>query len=830
MIGRLSAVVLACACAKSVPAGLGIGEPCITNGDCAAGFICTAGRCALPANLGGCQPNALRCNGPDVEQCGSDGLGYALVTTCATGCTAGACRPQLCTPNAARCEGDAAEACTPSGDGWALVQECATHCDPDTGHCRTPACAPFTARCSPGGANSIEVCDAYGSGYVVTQCGASEICNNGICISSSAGCAVGDLRCNGADAQVCVAGAAAGTTQWQTRETCVSACNGGVCDSAGGCASMALHAAVAVAPGDGVSSVLFYSDPIASASGLPLRDGEEFTVSVTTAGATADAAVASADADASLPGVQVKSAGGVVRFVVTAPSTGTGDALVNAQARLASGPSCGASAQLTFSAGASAGVVVAQDFSAGASAVPGGADWNTQEQALLATFPYAAGDGRDGALSVPGSATTDLSAGPAPSYQVVQLGPTSARVNSAGVALSGGDEVILWDAEGSASGSGNAGAYELLTVASASGDTVTFTAPVRGFYGAAADQDVALQHVVLQRVPHFSSLTIAPTGVLTTAAWNGQTGGLLAVRVAGLAKIQGDIDMDGRGFRGAASTGASGENWTGLSGGGGGTSSGGGAYGTAGTVTPGVGGVAGQPYGTPNLTVLHMGSAGGCFNAGSCSTSAGRGGGAILLFAGSIAMQADGDAPQPWQGKVHADGQGGTNLGGGAGGSVWLAAGSVTLGIGTSGRISAGGGGNGGSGRIRLDYMTTDVNGTGSTSTNCSRTAPACTLGITAPLSAQSPVVYQVNDALKVIHAARLELALGAPAAAVYRVSASEPADFSDSMAAAGDSVTFTVSPGGPMLGNVLRWRAELQPPPGTTQRLLGLQFSLDVH
>ena len=826
MSRRLFAAILACACAKTVPAGLGIGEPCLQNGDCAAGFICTSGRCALPSNLGGCEPNAVRCNGPDVEKCSSSGLGYDLVTTCATGCTAGACRPQVCTPGASRCEGDAAEACSPSGDAWALVQECATHCDANTGHCKTPACAPFTARCSPSGANSIEVCDAYGSGYVVTQCGASEACNNGICVSSSAGCSVGDLRCNGNDAQKCVGGAAAGTTQWQTAETCVGACNGGVCDSAGACAAVALHAAVAVAPADGVSTVLFYSDPITSASGAPLPDGEEFTVSLTTAGATAAAAIASADADAALPGVQVKSSGGVVRFVVTAPSSAAGDALVNAQARLVNGPSCGASAQLTFSAGASSGVLVAQDFSAGASAVPGGADWNTAQQALLATFPFAAGDGRDGALTVPNGVVADLSAGPAPSYAVAQLGAASARVNSASVALSGGDEVVLWDAQGGVSGSGNAGAYEFLTVASASGDTVAFSTPVRGYYGAAADQNVALQHVVLQRVPHFSSLTVAPGGVLTTAPWSGSAGGLLLVRVAGLAKIQGDVDMDGKGFRGAAGTGVWGENFTGTSGGGGGFFTGGGGYGAAGA-SGGAGGVGGAAYGNPNLTVLHMGSAGGCSSAVSCSPGAGRGGGALAIFAGSVQMQADGDAPTPWQGKVHADGQGGANLGGGAGGTVWIAAGSLTLGTGTSGRIGASHAGNGGDGRIRLDYMSTDVNGTGA---GCSRTGPACTLGISAPLSAQSPVVYQVSDSSKVIHGARLELALGAPAGAVYRVSAAEPADFADQMLAAGDTVTFVVSPATPALGDVFRWRAELQPPPGSTQRLLGLQFSLDVH
>ena len=102
-IAATAVAVVCIACAKTTPTGAGIGEPCVGNGDCAAGFICASSRCSLPANLGGCEPNAARCNGADVEKCSVSGLGWDHVTTCATGCTAGACRPQVCTPGAARC-------------------------------------------------------------------------------------------------------------------------------------------------------------------------------------------------------------------------------------------------------------------------------------------------------------------------------------------------------------------------------------------------------------------------------------------------------------------------------------------------------------------------------------------------------------------------------------------------------------------------------------------------------------------------------------------------------------------------------------------------------
>ena len=111
------------------------------------------------------------------------------------------------------------------------------------------------------------------------------------------------------------------------------------------------------------------------------------------------------------------------------------------------------------------------------------------------------GNGGDGALAVPASTTLDLSTTSlASAYRVLQIGASSVRVDAASAALSGGDEVILWDAQGTASAAANAGSYEFLTVQSApGGDTISFTTPIKGFYGSAADQAATTQHVVLQR-------------------------------------------------------------------------------------------------------------------------------------------------------------------------------------------------------------------------------------------------------------------------------------------------------------------------------------------
>ena len=64
------------------------------------------------------------------------------------------------------------------------------------------------------------------------------------------------------------------------------------------------------------------------------------------------------------------------------------------------GSTCGSSTSLTFSAAPSQGALVAEDFTARGSTVAGGADWNTQQQELIASFPLPVGDGSDGDLGV----------------------------------------------------------------------------------------------------------------------------------------------------------------------------------------------------------------------------------------------------------------------------------------------------------------------------------------------------------------------------------------------------------------------------------------------
>src|SRR5206468_368482 len=123
-----------------------------------------------------------------------------------------------------------------------------------------------------------------------------------------------------------------------------------------------------------------------------------------------------------------------------------------------------------------------------------------------------------------------------------------------------------------------------------------------------------------------SALTVAPGGTLTASGWDGSKGGLLFVRVSGVAKIQGEVKMDGAGFRAGKPGVNTGEDPTGypaLGGSGAGTGAGGGSHGTS-------GGAGGSIWSSaPNLKVGTGGSA--AISAAGGTTAAAGGAGRIRV-------------------------------------------------------------------------------------------------------------------------------------------------------------------------------------------------------
>jgi hypothetical protein len=277
-------------------------------------------------------------------------------------------------------------------------------------------------------------------------------------------------------------------------------------------------------------------------------------------------------------------------------------------------------------------------------------------------------------------------------YAVTALTATTATLSSEPVAgcLEPGDEVMLINMQGTPTTTPNIGVFELLHVQTVVGDVVTFTTSKAKFYGSADNSDADIgaapgqQRVVLQRVPTFGKLTIANGSTLTASAWDGSTGGIVAVR-ANSFTIDGTVSARGLGYRagrwsrddgacavsvhteqgesiggvGMASTAANG-------GGGGGIGEGTQSYnsdapvnGSAGHGTAGAAGgnfkgraeaLPGGTYGVADGSRITLGSGAGgnltcaigTFEPHLITVSEGHGGGAIALFGGSITVSATG--------------------------------------------------------------------------------------------------------------------------------------------------------------------------------------------
>lgn len=88
---------------------------------------------------------------------------------------------------------------------------------------------------------------------------------------------------------------------------------------------------------------------------------------------------------------------------------------------------------------------------------------------------------------------------------------------------------------------GSAGYYEFADVASVSGSDIILENPLCRTY----DVSSAVQMV---RVPVYGDVTIS--GIVTADPWDGSTGGVVAIEASGTITFNADINVDGQGFRG----------------------------------------------------------------------------------------------------------------------------------------------------------------------------------------------------------------------------------------------------------------------------------------
>ncbi|WP_157231778.1 hypothetical protein [Hyalangium minutum] len=263
--------MLGCGASAPEPGSVQPGGACTYNADCGQSLLCMDKKCAALGSEQACVPGKTRCNGGDVELCGTDGRSYEFKEKCAGACSNGACLAQACTPNTTRCRADnktveactpdgtgyqvvqtcdigcasgtcstsgasvctpgekrcnneSIEACTPTGSAWAFLQFCSAGCDSSSKACKAPICVPFSERCSPvSGAH--EICNSTGTALTAAPCSSTEACVSGRCVPTV--CTPGQTRClDSTTAGVCNA---AGTEFAPAACAVNEACSGGTC-------------------------------------------------------------------------------------------------------------------------------------------------------------------------------------------------------------------------------------------------------------------------------------------------------------------------------------------------------------------------------------------------------------------------------------------------------------------------------------------------------------------------------------------------------------------------------------------------------------------------
>ncbi len=288
----------------------------------------------------------------------------------------------------------------------------------------------------------------------------------------------------------------------------------------------------------------------------------------------------------------------------------------------------------------------------------------------------------DGGDAVSYSTTATASAG----VSAITLSSTP----SAGC-LSAGDEILIINMQGSSSDNSNVGTYEIKTISSVAGAILNLTSALTNAY------DGVGQKIMVQRIPHYSSVTVSANSKLTASPWNGTTGGALVFRSAGPVTNSGIITTTGLGYRGGAggtgvsssTKGQNGESFDGY-------------VGSGGIVN--TQGSSGGGNGNGNNTLAAAGTRGGGGGGGGTTGSQGDesgGGGAGGGYAGGGGGGAGGTDSNANGGSggsggavgVGAGGGGGTGGAGGAAGSAGAAGYSGSFGGGAGSGATTGQGG-----------------------------------------------------------------------------------------------------------------------------------------
>jgi uncharacterized repeat protein (TIGR01451 family) len=190
--------------------------------------------------------------------------------------------------------------------------------------------------------------------------------------------------------------------------------------------------------------------------------------------------------------------------------------------------------------------------------------------ALLCQPAWADSPGKNGARTITALNTvvnqsTTLSvaaAAGATAITVASAASLSSGEAVGGGALAAGDVILLYQPRGATivttntptygdiSAYGGAGNYEIRTVQSVAGNVITLAPTTSGGSCVSGLKNSYANGSQVLRVPQYSSLTVNAGASITSTAWNGTLGGVVALLVQNSLTVNGSITVDALGFRG----------------------------------------------------------------------------------------------------------------------------------------------------------------------------------------------------------------------------------------------------------------------------------------
>jgi gliding motility-associated-like protein len=171
------------------------------------------------------------------------------------------------------------------------------------------------------------------------------------------------------------------------------------------------------------------------------------------------------------------------------------------------------------------------------------------------SFPSYAQRGKDGNVVIAAATNTivnqytSLTADAATGNTTITVNSTSSFsagdlvmiIQMQGATIKGNVQDSTWGQVTNYNNSGNNEFREVLSVIN--GTQLSLTCGLEKSYTSAGKVQVI-------RVPRYNTLTVAATGSITATAWNGTTGGIVAIECVGDITVNGIIQVNGMGFRG----------------------------------------------------------------------------------------------------------------------------------------------------------------------------------------------------------------------------------------------------------------------------------------